>query len=229
MTALRLAHRGDWRHAPENSLAAMHAALANPACDGLEFDVRFSRDGVPIVLHDATLERVQHEAVAADDLTGAELAKRGIPTLAELLASAATAVGRSGSRPFLDVELKEPATGTFVEILAAARGLAMGGLDRAVVSSFHPQIVADLASRRPDWPLWGNTRDLEPATIRIARELGCVGLSAEWNAIDAGTAGRVRDAGLELAAWTVRRRSTFDRLERLGVTAVCAEAAALDG
>ena len=39
---LRLAHRGDWRAAPENSLAAFLAALAIPACDGLEFDVRAS-------------------------------------------------------------------------------------------------------------------------------------------------------------------------------------------
>ena len=37
------------------------------------------------------------------------------------------------------------------------------------------------------------------------------------------------DAGLEIAARTVRRRPTFVRLERLGVVAVCAEAAALDG
>ena len=37
---LRLAHRGDWRRAPENTLAAFLAALAVPGCDGLEFDVR---------------------------------------------------------------------------------------------------------------------------------------------------------------------------------------------
>ena len=40
---------------------------------------------------------------------------------------------------------------------------------------------------------------------------------------------QARAAGLEVAAWTVRRRSTFDRLSRLGVIAVCVEAAALDG
>ena len=44
---LRLAHRGDWRAAPENSLAALTAALANPACDGIEFDVRASSDRRP--------------------------------------------------------------------------------------------------------------------------------------------------------------------------------------
>ena len=59
---LRLAHRGDWRAAPENSLAALTAALANPACDGIEFDVRASSDRVPVCNHDATLERVHGQA-----------------------------------------------------------------------------------------------------------------------------------------------------------------------
>ena len=53
--ALRLAHRGDWRRAPENTLAAFLAAIAVPGCDGLEFDVRASADGVPVVIHDETL------------------------------------------------------------------------------------------------------------------------------------------------------------------------------
>ena len=36
-------------------------------------------------------------------------------------------------------------------------------------------------------------------------------------------------AGLDVAAWTVRRRTTYGRLQRLGVIAACVEAAALDG
>jgi glycerophosphoryl diester phosphodiesterase len=40
---------------------------------------------------------------------------------------------------------------------------------------------------------------------------------------------RAAAAGLDVAAWTVRRRSTAARLERLGVVALCVEAAALDG
>jgi hypothetical protein len=38
----------------------------------------------------------------------------------------------------------------------------------------------------------------------------------------------VRAAGLDLAAWTVRRRPTFERLAKLGVVAICVEGAALD-
>jgi len=219
--ALRLAHRGDWRRAPENSLGAMRAALAVPACDGLEFDVRASRDGVAVLLHDATLERVQGRPWACADRTAAELARDGVPTLEAVLELA-------GPRPFLDVELKEPPTESFIEVLDHARGRADGGLDRAVVSSFHPEVLEAVARARPGWARWGNAMDLEPGTIGLATAFGCVGLSVAWRAITRAGIDRARTAGLDVAAWTVRRRPTFDRLEGLGVSAICVEAAALD-
>ncbi|HEX8025377.1 MAG TPA: glycerophosphodiester phosphodiesterase [Candidatus Limnocylindrales bacterium] len=227
MSALRLAHRGDWRRVPENTLGAMGAALAIPACDGLEFDVRSSRDGVAVLLHDATLERVQGVPWACAERTAAELERDGVPTLAAVLALAGRP--RNGRLPFLDVELKEVPGDSFVDALGASRGRTDGGLDRAVVSSFHPEALEELARRRPGWARWGNAMDLDAGTIAIARSIGCVGLSVSWPAITPGGMARARAAGLEVAAWTVRRRPTFDRLERLGVMAICVEAAALDG
>jgi glycerophosphoryl diester phosphodiesterase len=219
MTSLRLAHRGDWRAAPENSLGAMTAALALPRCDGLEFDVRGSRDGVPVLLHDATLERVQGVAADVTSLTAEELAGHGIPTLAAVL-------GAVGMGPFLDVELKGTPVPAVVGVLEAARGRR---LERAVVSSFEPDALAWVARERADWPRWGNTIDLAPATLSLARSLGCVGVSVEWSAIDPSGIARAEAAGLSVAAWTVRDLATYRRLEALGVVAICAEGEALDG
>jgi glycerophosphoryl diester phosphodiesterase len=217
--ALRLAHRGDWRRAPENTIAAFLTALDVPGCDGLEFDVRAAAGGVPVVIHDETLDRVHGVAGRVASLTPDELAAHGVPTLEEVLA----AVPR---RAFLDVELKgDPGRGA-VDVLTAGRG---PGLERAVVSSFMPATLERVGRLAPSWPRWLNTRDLEPATIESAVALECRGIAAQWRAIDPRSAGRVREAGLDLAAWTVRRRPTYARLERLGVIAICAEAAALDG
>lgn len=217
--ALRLAHRGDWRVAPENSLAAMVAALANPACDGLEFDVRASREGIPILLHDDTLDRVQGvpgrpEATSIDELTAF-----GIPTLAAVLAVV-------GPRSFLDVELKGAPIPAVLPILEGARG---PGLFRAVVSSFEPETLAWIGALRPAWPRWLNTDEPGPEALSLACELGCSGVSAAWARIDESVIRAAGAAGLAIAAWTVRRRSTAERLERLGVAALCVEAAALDG
>lgn len=216
---LRLAHRGDWRRATENTLPAFRAALTIPACDGLEFDVRVSADAVPIVLHDETLARVQGRPERADALSAEALAVAGVPTLAEVL-------GALPRRSFLDVELKGDHGQAVVDVLAAGRGAA---LVNAVVSSFEADTLERIGGLAPAWPRWLNAEDLSPATLAVAQDLGCRGIAAEWHAIDRGSAARVRAAGLDLAAWTVRRRPTFDRLAGLGVIAVCVEAAALDG
>jgi glycerophosphoryl diester phosphodiesterase len=215
---LRLAHRGDWRRASENTLAAFEAALANPACDGLEFDVRAASDGVPVVCHDETLQRVQGRPERIDRLPSTALVDYGVPRLEDVLRVA-------GHRPFLDVELKVDPGPVVVEILAASRGPE---LRNAVISSFDPDVLAAVGRRAPTWPRWLNTRTLDDATVEAANALGCRGVSVEWHALHAVSVSLAHSAGLQVAAWTVRRRSTFDRLERLGVVAVCVEAAALD-
>ncbi|MFL5674718.1 MAG: glycerophosphodiester phosphodiesterase [Chloroflexota bacterium] len=216
---LRLAHRGDWRAAPENSIAALTAALAVPACDGLEFDVRMSSDRVPVLSHDATLERVQGRPERIDGMTAAALGRLGVPTLRDALSAA-------GRRPFLDVELKGDPGAAVVEVLAAGRGPA---LENAVVSSFDRAALERVARLAPSWPRWLNAAWLSPGALRTALELGCRAVALDWRAIDERTMESARTAGLEVAAYTVRRRSTYDRLARLGVIAICAEAAALDG
>ena len=197
---LRLAHRGDWRRAPENTLPAFVAALAIPGCDGLEFDVRAARDGVPVCYHDATLTRVHGVDRRVDELTADELEIHGIPTLESVL----TTLPR---RAFLDVELKEdPGRGAF-EALVAGRG---PGLERAVVSSFEPATLERIGGLAPPWPRWLNAVDASPATIATALELRCRGISVEWHALDRAALARLRAADLAVAAWTVRRRATFE-------------------
>jgi len=216
---LRLAHRGDWRQVPENSLAAFAAALVVPGCDGLELDVRAAADGVPVICHDDTLARVLGRPERVDALTAAALGELGVPTLAAVLSTV-------GTRPFLDVELKGDPGAAAIEVLTAGRGPA---LDRAVVSSFDVLALERVGRLRPSWPRWLNSHTLDAATIETAHAVGCQAVAVDWRALDRRSVALARGAGLEVVAFTVRRRSTFDRLARLGVLAVCVEAAALDG
>jgi len=193
--------------------------MAIPACDGLEFDVRSSADGVPVICHDATLERTHGRPDRVDALTATALEGLGVPTLADVLVTA-------GRRPFLDVELKEVLGPVVVELLAGTRG---PGLSNAVVSSFDVNALERVGHLAPAWPLWLNSRTLTSADVDTALRLGCRGVAIQWRALDPGSVGRAQAAGLEVASYTVRRRATFDRLARLGIVAVCVEAGALDG
>ena len=66
---LLLAHRGYHLSVPENTMAAFEAAV-ELGVDGIETDVRLSRDGLPVIIHD----RVTARKRAVADLTRAEIA-----------------------------------------------------------------------------------------------------------------------------------------------------------
>ena len=68
------AHRGGSALAPENTLAAFDTGLRAGA-DGLELDVHLSADGVPVVIHDDTLDRTTSASGPVASLTAAELAR----------------------------------------------------------------------------------------------------------------------------------------------------------
>lgn len=93
-----MAHRGWSGRAPENTMAAIRLALAEPAIQAVEIDVQLSRDGVPILMHDFTLERTTNGKGLVKDHTLQELraldagswfhetfANERIPTLEEVL------------------------------------------------------------------------------------------------------------------------------------------------
>lgn len=220
MTArtLRLAHRGDWRRAPENSLPALLAALEIPTCDGLEFDVRASADGVPVLSHDETLQRIHGRPDRVADLSAGELASLGVPTLAEVLAAVP-------ARAFLDVELKDDPG---VQAVAAVLDAAGREPQTFAISSFEPATLDAVGRLRPRWHRWLNAVELSPGAVASAATLGCRAIAAEWHSIDVPAVARARRSGLDVVAWTVTRPATVDRLSRIGVTAVCVEGAALD-
>ncbi|MGW1465851.1 glycerophosphodiester phosphodiesterase family protein [Streptomyces sp. NPDC002308] len=69
---LTAAHRGQWRDAPENSLPAFRAAFDRGA-ELVETDIRLTKDGVPVLMHDTTVDRTTNGTGAVADLTLAQL------------------------------------------------------------------------------------------------------------------------------------------------------------
>lgn len=94
-----VAHRGDPYRFRENTLDSLRSALALGA-DAVEVDVRLTRDGVPVLLHDETLKRLWEQDRPLRALSAAEvrgLTAGAVPTLAEALAAT------GGSRLMLDL------------------------------------------------------------------------------------------------------------------------------
>jgi glycerophosphoryl diester phosphodiesterase len=131
------------------------------------------------------------------------------------------------ARAFLDIELKDdPGVAAVVAVVEAARGREPRSF---AISSFTPTTLEAIGRLRPGWHRWLNVVELSTGTVATAATLGCRAIASEWHSIDVPEVARARRSGLDVVAWTVTRPATFERLSRIGVTAVCVEGAALDG
>src|SRR4030042_4900324 len=136
-------------HAPENTLAGLRLAL-HMGADTIEIDVHLSVDGIPVLIHDDSVDRTTDGRGMVASLTLAELREldasarspfatfRGekVPTLAE-------ALDLTRGRALLVIEIKPPDIEK--EVLEVVR--RAGALDWAMIWSFHPSVVAGVRRR----------------------------------------------------------------------------------
>lgn len=140
-------HRGYWKEgAQENSLDSFRAALAR-GLTMVEFDVRLSKDGVPVVFHDDNLNRIAHRPEIAGELTAAELKHfANAPSLAEVLL--ATDIPQ-----LLNIELKtKSALNGDLEEQVALLIEKHQAYNRVLFSSFNPLAVWRLSKLLPQVP-----------------------------------------------------------------------------
>jgi glycerophosphoryl diester phosphodiesterase len=225
---LVVAHRGASADAPENTLAAFSLAMTHGA-QLVECDVHLSTDGVPVVIHDETLDRTtdgtgpvsaltlsQLKALDAGGWKGARFSGERIPTLDETLALCA---GRA--RVF--VELKRGGGPSLVD--AALASIARAGCDVAVIS-FGPNEVGGVAQARPDLPLGflvGKTHLDAHGVARateMARELGADFISPQEQAVDVAFIAASHGAGLPVSVWTVDDPERMRALASYGIDAL---------
>ncbi|HXF35894.1 MAG TPA: glycerophosphodiester phosphodiesterase [Actinomycetota bacterium] len=229
-----VAHRGASATHPENTLAAFEAAIRAGA-PMVEFDVRLTADGVPVVLHDPDLARTTDGRGLVHEVTAAELRRLSagrpgghrepVPTLREVLELLS---GRAGA----DIEIKhlpgepghEPGREAALEA-ALAELEAVGFSGPLVVTSFNPATIRRCRALAPDVPtglLTTASVDVDDA-LRLATADGHDLLLPEVGAVlAAGPAfvERVHAAGLRLGTWTVDDPGTIRSLFAWGVDAV---------
>ncbi|MDX2851794.1 glycerophosphodiester phosphodiesterase [Actinacidiphila glaucinigra] len=205
MAALAIAHRGDpYRHR-ENTLPSLRSAVRAGA-DAVEMDVRLTRDGVPVLLHDPTLKRLWGVESAVAGLAADRLPP-GVPTLHEALA----AVG--GCRALIDLTLPESAG----PVLCAVRDAGAG--DRTYYCGEAAAVLA-VRDRDPAAEIALTWKTSAPVPPLLLAELRPRWINLRFGLVRAPLVEWARGEGLLVGAWTVDLRRTMRRLERLGVDAV---------
>jgi glycerophosphoryl diester phosphodiesterase len=169
-TPLIIGHRGASADAPENTLAAFALAVDQGA-DGVEFDVQMSADGVPVVIHDANLDRTTNGSGRVSSLPLAELKQldagngESIPTLEEVLHI-------FGSKLLFNVEIKGVGQQNQGLERAVAKQIAAHNLaHRTVVSSFSFRSVYRFRKLAPPGTMVGFLHSTPISGRRLARWL----------------------------------------------------------
>jgi glycerophosphoryl diester phosphodiesterase len=240
---LIIGHRGASAFAPENTLAAFALAIQEGA-DGIEFDVRLSRDREPVVVHDATLERTGMVNSLVGELAWKELqsidvgswftghtksplisyAGEKLPSLAQVFELF------SPNKKLLYLEMK--CAGSEAGVLAAEVVSLIARYEmavRVIVASFDLSAIAEV--KKIDAGI--RTAALfEPRLTRplsIVRRMNLVDLAVASGAAELAlhhilvgprVIEKARRCGLETVVWTVAGPEWIQRAHVLGIKAL---------
>lgn len=224
-----VAHRGAGKLAPENTLAAFRLGAAH-GYRMFECDAKLSADGVPFLLHDATLERTTNGVGTAGEQPWEQLSRldaggwhsrayagEALPTL-ENLARFCLASGY-----FLNIEIKptpgvEAETGRVVAQHAARlwHGLAVPPL----LTSFRPESLQAAQAAQPELPRGLLLDTLWEGWFDIAKALQCVAIVCNHALWDKSTVAQVQGAGMRCLSYTPNDEWAVARLVALGTEGV---------
>jgi glycerophosphoryl diester phosphodiesterase len=223
-----IAHRGDSKQAPENTLAAFRQATRTGA-NYVELDARASADGTLYVLHDATLDRTTNAVrvlgrtkVALKQLHDKQIneldaggwfadrfAGERVPTL-----TAALDVIQAGSRTLL--EQKDGSAEAYVRLLREKRLVG-----KLIVQSFDWQFLADLHKLEPNQRL-AALGEKQMDDSKWAKLPGTGARIAAWRFDDLSTklVAQFHGRGYKVWAWTPDNPDDWDRLIEMGVDGI---------
>ena len=224
-----VAHRGAGKLAPENTLAAFRLG-ASHGYRMFECDVKLSHDGVPFLLHDATLERTTNGKGAAGSQPWEALSRldagswhsrsyagEPLPTF-EAIARYCQCNGY-----FLNVEIKpapgaEQRTGEVVAQHAARLWQAAGV--PPLLTSFSVEALQAAQTAEPQLPRGLLLDTLPTGWVETALTLGCAAVVCNHALWNASTVTQARAAGFRTLSYTVNDEWATQRLIALGTDGI---------
>ena len=224
-----IAHRGAGKLAPENTLAAFKLG-AGHGYRMFECDVKLSLDGVPFLLHDATLDRTTNGHGTAGAQSWQALAQLDAgawhsPAFASEPVPSFESIARYclDNGYFLNIEIKptpglEAETGTAVANTAAQ--LYKNAQVPPLLTSFQVASLEAAQQAQPHLPRALLLDELTPDWLDTALGLGCVAVVCNYRLWNEATVAQVKQAGIKTLSYTVNDAASVQRLLDLGTDGI---------
>jgi glycerophosphoryl diester phosphodiesterase len=208
---LAIAHRGDPISAPENTLAAFTSAVQKGA-DMVEVDVRCTRDGAIVILHDPTLSRIWglERNVADLDLPVVQALSAGsehIPTLRQVLDQVHVPL-------MVDFTGKDVIEGALVVTREAS------AMERCLFVSGNVEALRLLRQRAPEARIGLTWVKEDPPAAALLHELGAEYWNPKFALITPRRVDDMHRLGVKVSTWTVDKPRQMARVIAAGVDAV---------
>ncbi len=241
-TPLIIGHRGASAHAPENTLAAFQMAI-DAGADGIEFDVQLAKDGVPVVIHDATLKRTGLRQESVAELTSKQLGKidigswfnaeypkranadfsrEAVPTLAQVLELCCN----FGGLIYTELKVNVP---DYASLATAVCDVIRDSplLPQMIVKSFKLAAIPEVRHLLPEVQ---TAALFEPSIMTILRrrkyiiamalEFGAHHISLHHSLVTRKFVSLANEAGMPVTIWTADNPRWVKRCRKLGIGAL---------
>lgn len=227
-----IAHRGASAYYPENTMAAFKGALEMEA-EMIELDVMLSKDGVPVVFHDATLEDHSTGSGRLADYTLSQLqeldagswfdssfAGQKIPTLEEVLAFASGKIA-------LNIEIKTEAVSDEVMGGVEEKSLELvkkyNMEDYVLFSSFDYRAIAHLKALDPDMPaaiLYEKSQSEKLLPSELLAKYQADAFNCSYRELNTRRFKDIRENNIPVFIYTVDKPSKMRKLLRMNVSGI---------
>ena len=234
-----ISHRGANQVAPQNTIEAFEKSI-EIGCDGFETDIHLTKDGIPVVCHNFTIDETSTGKGAIKNMTLEELRQydfgsykgdefKGvkIPTLDEFLE---VSKKMGDKMKVLDIELKSEKFGEAGTELAEKTIDAVknhGLFDKLLISSFDPSIlvVCKKIDKNCKTGILYSPDNLvsikiSARPVAFAKEIGCDALHPFAMYVTRLYVERAHRAGLQVNPWTINKELTAKHLIKLGVDGI---------
>jgi len=220
-------HRGDRAAAPENTLPAMQSAI-DSEMEFVETDVQLTKDGVPVLMHDDTIDRTtngtgevgQHNYKALRKLDAGswfskKFSKTKVPSLAEFLAI----VEPSSKKVLLELKgfWEEDEVQVVIDLVRA------NALEhRVTLASFDFTTIMNIEKRGASFPRVIIMRELPADPVGLANHFGAIAILTSPDSLETypGAVDDMHEAGLGVLVYTLNSEERWSEAIGLGVDGI---------